>query len=423
MRIGRCALAVLVAGIWGAACGVGWGADGATVPSAAPVGGARGDERAVPAVTTTRVAGEDVKGLSLHVKGQTLTQVADALQRQVGRERQISAMGLPGAVYTVDKDNQSLSELAAALDGQSPVCLAVSSRKAAVGDGKGGDGEADVFFVRVELRDNRNLFSLPQLVMLVDVPRRGIIQRSYASEITKAIDQDGKAVPLTTMPNILPPLPGRPRSTLPNVQPSGPRFSNIIRPVFQDIVLVAVDGNLDVRQVTALKALEGTLEFGLLEKGAIHTVDLQKPAAPLKTSQGTFTVSQEAGTITVSFEPPAPLTADTRVVVTRDDFLAGRLPAEPLSSISVRFYDKEHKLLVEGASGVMGGLLTASRVRPPAGVGRRRGDPIVPLELYVPAAATVEIALPEEMRPVSMPFRLHDVPVVSTVTPRSPGQP
>jgi hypothetical protein len=182
---------------------------------------------------------------------------------------------------------------------------------------------------------------------------------------------------------------------------------------------------MDVLQVKAFKTLEGTLEFGLLEKEAVQVIDLQKPLVPVKTAQGTFTVTVEGGAITVAFEPPAPLTADTYVVATRGDFLAGRFPAEPLSSIPVRVYDKAHKLLVEGASGVMGGAITASRARPPAGVGRRRGDPIVPLKLSVAmdAAATLEISLPEAMRPVTMGFRLHDVPVVATVTPKRAGGP
>jgi hypothetical protein len=285
------------------------------------------------------------------------------------------------------------------------VTLALSRRKVAAVQGK---GEADVFLIKMELRDNPNLFSQPRLIMMVDVPRRGIIQRSRGSEMTKAIDQDGRALPLST------------------VRLSGADFSQINPPVDQATVGIALEGKMDVLQVNALKTLEGTLEFGLLEKEALQVIDLKKPLVPVKTAQGTFTVAMAGGAITVAFEPPAPLTADTRVQVTREDFLAGRLPAEPLSSIPVRVYDKEHKLLVEGASGVMGGAITASRARPPAGVGRRRGDPIIPLMLSVAtdAAATVEISLPEAMRPVTMGFRLHDVPVTATVTPkRAGGQP
>jgi hypothetical protein len=371
------------------------------------------------------------KSLSLHVEKATIEKVAAELQRQIGPNFTISASQASNTSYTLDCDNMPFWQIITELNRQSPMAISFGQRSLNLSSSLSRDPGyflVDTFRVTLELRENPNLFPGPYLRIIVDAdPRVGIIQYSYEPHITKITDQNGNPLPPSTSIAF--------NGDIGAVQP----------PISHFTIASHFDNIPDIKSIKSFKDFQATIDMAVLEKEMVHTVDLAKPPAPIATTHGIFTINQTISSLTVSFAPPAQSVAKsaalgsnsqpkptpdeaatTSVAARLVDFAAGRFPPGPLSTIPVRVFDKDHKLIASGMSGMMGGLLASTRGRTGVGVGLKAGEPPPPLTLEVPAGtspATLEISLPESFRPYTLHIDLHDIPIVPIVTPRSAGQP
>jgi hypothetical protein len=355
------------------------------------------------------------RGLSLHVKNTTLQTVATELQRQVGPKLTISASGEPLAGYTLDGDDIPFWKVISELNRQSPVYTRVGPDLVELSSFPLSPPQArppqyfvvDTFRITFEFRDNALVGPQHYIRFICTAdPRVGIMQYSLQPHITKITDDKGV-------------------SLLGSIQGDTGALSGFNEPGSTFIMSSRFDRSVDVKTIKSLKDFEATVEMALLEKQTVHTVDLTKPLAPVKTSQGEFTVTRNGAAITVLFILPAPGTASAvRDAAQSAALAAGRFPPGFFNIIPVRVYDKDHKLIVEGSSGLIGGKLTALRGSTGVGVGRRAGEPPAPLNLSVPAGAipaTLEIAVAESFQPYTLPIELHDIPVVPIVTPFTGG--
>jgi hypothetical protein len=369
------------------------------------------------------------KGLSLHVKKASVEKVAAELQRQLGPDISISASGSPNATYTFNGDNLPFWRIMAELNKQFPLKFTVGTRSVRLTSSAPPPNMysapcyvlVDTFLITLEFRDDPNLFPGPDLRVIVDAdPRVGIIQYSYQPHITKITDQNGNSLP----PSIRIPYTGE--------------LTDISPPTSHINLSTHFDKIPDIKSIKSFKDLQATIDLAVLEKEKVHTIDLTKPLAPVTTPHGTFIITQNRSSITVSFTAPArPVAlnpkpnpdgvAAARVAARRADFAAGRYPPYPLRAIPVRVFDKDHKLIAEGLSGMFGSLPNAPRGNQVLVAGVDRGDPRYPLTLLtlnIPPESTpktLEITLPESFRPYVLPIDLHDVPIVPRVIARSTG--
>ena len=367
------------------------------------------------------------QGFSLHVKNATLQQVVDQLQPQLPPDFKLTLFGNSTASYTLDTDNLPFWHIIYNLDRQSRIVLTSTARSVTLSPPVGRTPAepilVDTFLFIFEAFYDPNNIDEPYLSIFVFAdPRVGMLQHYSGPLVTKITDPNGKPVPLPAERVHKSSIPPFHVYTLPDERTSMGVLTGVTLPAFNFAVGKFLHKSIDVASLKSLKDFQATLDFAILDKETVHTVDLAKPSDPIKTPHGTFEVNRKNSSVIVTLTPAlAPVATGPRVdprdvaavAASRADFLAGKPSQQLFREFPVRVFDKDHRLL---AFGISSAWLPSSPQ-----TGPRLSPSPAQLTLDLPAdsaPATLEISYPQSLRPCSLPIDLHDVPVRPIIFPK-----